>query len=360
MELQWDEGRQELSCYLSQEEGETQVSVKMIEHNQIPGLLPMHRQYIDDQIQFIYEMQGHQSLQAALEELRSISVKWACRILQQIIEILMTGETFFLNMQEYCLVPEYIYFDRSKQRVLLCYLPGQTYDIYRDFRNLMETLMEYLDHRNKQEIELYYVLYQMYCTEEISIAELQEHLERWKPETGIDMSRGMAERTESRNQQKKAAVSDVSVQDTHISQYCFRRFDQGDGRKRKGESRSVVPEEFILQQGECGVGRQQDQEFVLIPQQVSRKHALLEVEQERVYLTDQGSVNGTFVNGRKLSAYVKTRLSVGDVITFADISYHLCVFGDTETSVPPQKDVYKFGRILHMLDDFRLKCPLIP
>ena len=86
---------------------------------------------------------------------------------------------------------------------------------------------------------------------------------------------------------------------------------------------SVLPEQFILCPGRYAVGRRQDQTVQLLPQQISREHALLEVEQDQIYLTDRGSSNGTFINDRKISAHVRTRLKNGDIITFADISYQL-------------------------------------
>ena len=94
-------------------------------------------------------------------------------------------------------------------------------------------------------------------------------------------------------------------------------------RKKKSGAVDVLPEQFVLPKGRYAVGRRQDQALLLLPQQISREHAVLEVEQKQVFLTDCGSSNGTYVNGRKISAHVKTRLNTGDVITFADISYQL-------------------------------------
>lgn len=360
MELQWDENRQEVFCCLSQDEAETQVSVKMLEHNQIPGLLPVQRQYIDDQIRLGYAIQGCQSLQAVLEELCPVSVRWVCSILRQIMGILLTGETFFLDMREYCLLPEYIYYDRGKQQTLLCYLPGQADDVCRAVRKLMETMMEYLDHRNKQETEWYYSFYQMYCTEEISFVELEEYLERWRLGTVIRDEKTSTIESGMRDQQQQTGQKTISAADSETVRYFFRSCHQENSRKQKRERVSILPEKLAIQPGACGVGRQQDQGIVLIPQQISRKHALLEMEKEKIYLTDQGSSNGTFVNGRRLSAYVKTRLSEGDIVTFADISYQLCASDGASSNVPPQKDGYKHGRIRHMLDDLRLKYSLIP
>lgn len=359
MELQWDEGKQELFCYLPQDIGEDLVSFKMIEHNQIPGLLPIHWQYIDDQIQLIYEVQGYRSLQSILEESGSFSVWWVCRILRQIIEVLQMGERFFLSTQEYYLVSEYIYLDRNRQRVRMCYLPGEERDTYLDLRNLMETLMKYLDHRNKEETGVYYALYQMYSSEEISVAQLQEHLERCGQNVGLTHHQEAECHIEDKKQQEGGYESGSLDQDAEGCRYCLRRSDH---RERRGKSLGIsdfLPEEFSLKKGVYEVGRQQDQRLLLLLQQISRKHAILEVEPGQVYVTDQDSANGTFVNGRKISAYVKTRLAVGDVITFADISYQLQIPGDTKPNAAPRKGGYRFGRIRHALDDFRLKCPLV-
>lgn len=322
MELHWDEGRQELTYLLTQEEGEASVSLKMIEYNQIPGLLPMHHQYIDEQIQFVYEIQGYRTLQETLEK-RTVTVPWACRSLQQILDVLLEGETFFLNIQEYCIEPNYIYFDRSRKGILLCYMPGQKRDIYRDFQALLETVMEHLDHRNKEEIEWFYGLYDMYCAEEITFAELRDHLERCSRRVSQDF------KGSSVDFQGKENIKDTdkrSVEKRKMEQkgiFCLKRLEQRKFWKRKQEISAVLPEQFVLCEGQYAVGRRQDQTLQLLPQQISREHALLEIDQNQIYLTDQGSVNGTYVNNRKISAHVKTRLQTGDVITFADISYQL-------------------------------------
>jgi pSer/pThr/pTyr-binding forkhead associated (FHA) protein len=61
---------------------------------------------------------------------------------------------------------------------------------------------------------------------------------------------------------------------------------------------------------------------------VSRRHAELRcsvTDQGRpaVWVKDAGSLNGTFVNGEKLTE--ERLLKAGDVVTFADVSYRLKV-----------------------------------
>lgn len=323
MELQWDEGQQSLSYLLAQDQEETSVALKMIEYNQIPGLLPMYRQYIDEQIQLIYDVRGYITLREKLDK-RSVMVPWACKILQQILDVLLEGETFFLNIEEYCIDADYIFFDRSSRGILLCYVPGQKRDIYGDFRNLLETVMEHLDHRNKEEIQWFYGLYDMHCAEEITLAEMRDHLERCNKNTCQGGKESHLVRQEKKNVINREKSDGGKCQQEYNHVFSLKRLEQRRFWMRKQKMASVLPEQFALCAGQYTVGRRWDQKLQLLPQQISREHALLEIEKDQVYLTDQGSANGTYVNNRKISAHVKTRLKTGDLITFADISYQLC------------------------------------
>ncbi len=322
MELQWKEGKQELFYSLPEEESEAAIALKMIEHNHIPGLLPMHRQYIDNQIQLTYETQGCHVLQEILGK-QPVSVSWACWILQQVLETVSVGETFLLHRFEYCVCSERIFLDRTHQRIFMCYTPGLEHDIHQEFQDLMETIMEHLDHRNKKEIALFYGIYDMHCAGEVSFAEIQEHFERCgrkmfhRVNSLLDLPEDNVIKEPAREKKIEEAL------DKTETTVCFVRYKHQKMRKKKSGAVDVLPEQFVLPKGRYAVGRRQDQALLLLPQQISREHAVLEVEQKQVFLTDCGSSNGTYVNGRKISAHVKTRLNTGDVITFADISYQL-------------------------------------
>ncbi|WP_017300164.1 adenylate/guanylate cyclase domain-containing protein [Nodosilinea nodulosa] len=63
------------------------------------------------------------------------------------------------------------------------------------------------------------------------------------------------------------------------------------------------------------VGRGDDNNFVLPDRWISRNHAMLQgTDNDRFYLIDLGSRNGTFVNGRRVS--VPVILHDGDLLTF--------------------------------------------
>ena len=64
--------------------------------------------------------------------------------------------------------------------------------------------------------------------------------------------------------------------------------------------------------GVCRIGRGPDNTLVIADAGVSRRHALIDQNQSKYYLTDLGSLNGTVLNGGRIAGRV--RLSDGDRI----------------------------------------------
>jgi len=70
------------------------------------------------------------------------------------------------------------------------------------------------------------------------------------------------------------------------------------------------------------IGRSQENDLVIDEPGLSRQHALIEIMGEKVILTDRGSQNGTFVNGRRIDGSMA--IEEGDVISLGvyDIKVH--------------------------------------
>lgn len=80
----------------------------------------------------------------------------------------------------------------------------------------------------------------------------------------------------------------------------------------KGKIRSPITKTPFV------VGKLQWETDLCLPEKtVSRKHASFHCENGEYYVSDLGSTNGTFVNGKKLESMRKVRLSDGDVIRLA-------------------------------------------
>ncbi len=69
------------------------------------------------------------------------------------------------------------------------------------------------------------------------------------------------------------------------------------------------------------VGKKDDCSLVINHPAVSRSHARILKEQGKYFIEDLNSSNGTRVNDATISAYTLTELTIGDRITFADLTY---------------------------------------
>jgi pSer/pThr/pTyr-binding forkhead associated (FHA) protein len=79
-----------------------------------------------------------------------------------------------------------------------------------------------------------------------------------------------------------------------------------------GDHRELLP----IGEGVIHLGRSFSADVQLEDQSVSRRHAILNVRGSRARLLDDRSVNGTFVNGRRV---VEAQLSDGDVIVLGRV-----------------------------------------
>lgn len=75
---------------------------------------------------------------------------------------------------------------------------------------------------------------------------------------------------------------------------------------------------FPLTESVLSLGREANNDVVLIDPEASRRHAQISFQAGRYVIEDLGSTNGTFVNGRQILA--ATTLSPGDVIEVGEMT----------------------------------------
>jgi pSer/pThr/pTyr-binding forkhead associated (FHA) protein len=85
---------------------------------------------------------------------------------------------------------------------------------------------------------------------------------------------------------------------------------------------------------QCTVGRAPDRDLVLSEVNISRRHARFERRSNDWYVIDEGSYNGTFVNGCAIRSKALTLLEKGDTVQFGGYRIGLSV-GEPIRELPP-------------------------
>ena len=89
-----------------------------------------------------------------------------------------------------------------------------------------------------------------------------------------------------------------------------------------------IAEDVLLSSFPAVLGAHSPEAQVILPYTgISRKHAFLEEEGGRYYLTDLGSTNGTWLNGERLRPDEKKVLVNEDLVIFADVSFMFMAVG---------------------------------
>lgn len=101
--------------------------------------------------------------------------------------------------------------------------------------------------------------------------------------------------------------------------------------------------EIPLDGGATTIGRSPECTLVLDFNYISRVHARIERIDSGYVVTDNGSTNGTFLNGERIAA--PQRLTSGDYIAVADVSITFL-----------ESDVAEVSRTLAMPDDCPVRC----
>lgn len=83
-----------------------------------------------------------------------------------------------------------------------------------------------------------------------------------------------------------------------------------------------VTQHLPIQKQATTIGRSGNNDFVIADSTVSGQHAIVTIESGEVFITDQQSTNGTFINGNRVS---KIKLTKGDTIQFGQINGYYTV-----------------------------------
>lgn len=147
MILKWEESEQET------------YELAVLAHNKIPGFLSVETEISDGKLCFWYEITGKQTLKDYFTRLLA-DYKLLYLLFEGIRQVLETVDNYLLEEKNILLQEEFIYIDFAQEKISFAYLPGWQQEGRVAFRELMETILQRLDHSDKLATAIAYEMYQ--------------------------------------------------------------------------------------------------------------------------------------------------------------------------------------------------------
>ena len=134
------------------------IGFKMMQYNQIRGVLPISQQYIDERLHVYYEVNKMQTLESMYAE-AGLSVDKALKILLSLLQTVQGAEQYFLSAEQFVLNEQMVFLSRDNSRIWLCYHPDHDVEISEGAGAVKEFLMKRILHSNRTATASFYGLH---------------------------------------------------------------------------------------------------------------------------------------------------------------------------------------------------------
>ena len=150
--------------------------LKMIEKNKISGLLKIKYTIINGEIVLKYNISSKNTIKNLYSK-EKINNKQLRALLQGIITVWDLVPNYLLDADNIVLTNEMIYIDLNNDKVYLCYNPGYKKDFYLAFHDLIQGILLVVDYNDLTAVELIYKVNEWCNSGNSDIDQLKEIVE---------------------------------------------------------------------------------------------------------------------------------------------------------------------------------------
>lgn len=181
MKLQSEFKRDIYSSYMVvQALEDDRFEARMLSENKIEGIMNMQIRNVDNVEYYYYDISSKQPI-ANLFERGQLGYNQIRNIILGLLQAIEEGNKYLLDEKDYVLDTEYIYISLSNFSVSVCYFPGYSSDISRQFVKVIEYLMDKADHTDEKAVMLVYSLYKV-AKQECSLGNIKKVVEDFQKE----------------------------------------------------------------------------------------------------------------------------------------------------------------------------------
>ena len=155
---------------------EEQYETQMMLQNDLSYFLKLEIRGINQDRKYCYCVNSKQSLKRVLD-LKAIGYGELKEILMGLLSALKQLKEYFLKEDRVYLNLDAIYTELERREIYLCYIPGYSENIGIQVRNLMEQLMDAIDHTDQDAVVLVYGLYRITRQENYTLKDLEDFIQ---------------------------------------------------------------------------------------------------------------------------------------------------------------------------------------
>ena len=337
---------------LSEKDTEESYEEKMIRYNPGEGRLEVSRQEKEGQTYYCYKVTGKKALNSIYAVL-PIGEHQVRTILGQLFDALEAGREYLLSEEDFILAPNYIFATLPRMELELCYLPGYGVPLREQLEGLFEYLLNRVDYEDKQAVSLLYDCYMFCMKEKGGLAEIKKLLAEGNTATE-PVPKPDEVKTVIKQEPVEAAEKKASG-NSYVSWLAERFFPW---KKRETALVAEEPEEYRAEPAAAeertvllsvGKGPEYPEliceatgevvlltkfpfyigsaseyaDFVPAAEGVSRIHCCISKKENRYYLSDLNSTNGTYLNGKEVNPGQERLLSANDGIRICSQEFYI-------------------------------------
>lgn len=360
------EGNKSYLIIAAKEEQDYQI--RMIQENQVAGLLVMDIRRLNGEEEFYYDITGRQSLSNLFGK-RQMSYEDIRGVLISVYSLTEELRRYLVEMNRVIFEAEYCFYNPDTGMAEWIFYEQNEYGEC-DFSSLAEFILEHTDHDDKKGVEIGYKFYKLVREANFSIEQMVEYIDELYPSVKEEVKKMDEEAFYSLPKPVVTEEEYASDKEIHtgIWESTLGRCKEFVGEKllfgkRKEKEQSVkeqqplpvlcmpeFPEEIntqteliipVKRQALRRFRRLGKNEYIEIPTclpaiigkdkksadividsaSVSRVHARLYAQGNNILLQDLNSKNGTYKNGIQLDVHESVILQEGDEICFANLQY---------------------------------------
>lgn len=343
---------------------------KIMLKRKIAGLLPVEKCYVNGAGQYWYNISGKQALDAYCR-VTPVSVAFFENLMLRLCEQIEVLEWNLLDINCLVLDPELIFINHAGDEVNFVYYPYGKGKLFGELQQLMEYLLQRINHKDKEAVQTAYRVYEMTLVEGISIGDIKEQIVNGRMGTLQEPEEEISLRPELRIQEAESTKKEVPfTKEAVVSKTVLVLKEKVEEVRKKlrellpskekeqvviypsSINTKMVEEEpvvmhpticlnsinhkvrgvlvgcagevgvdYQLPKGVCMIGKNPRVQLQVNRDTVSQFHARIDYQNEEYYIEDLNSTNGTYINDVLLNYKERKQLVSNDLIRFADVSY---------------------------------------